>query len=200
MLDVNTICKEGDIGLMIAMTLNIRFRTSSTRTSGVRMLVPSVVRKEGSTLPSSSRGPGPGSVVDFKRTYQKSVKLKTSSDADSLADPSMINKISWDWRGVQHRYWRYTKWWKFLRRSPAAVRLAWYCYCHSTDWKGFTSACRRFRVSCYCIPSLWFPCLPISTFTDCFSSSIRERNTRTCCWLGVSYCCLLLEWYPSPTD
>ena len=29
MLDVNTICKEGDIGLMIAMTLNIRFRTSS---------------------------------------------------------------------------------------------------------------------------------------------------------------------------
>jgi len=92
MLDVNTICKEGDIGLMIAMTLNIRFRTSSTRTSGVRMLVPSVVRKEGSTLPSSSRGPGPGSVYDLKRTYQKSVKLKASSDADYLADPSMIKK------------------------------------------------------------------------------------------------------------
>nr|POE80215.1 hypothetical protein CFP56_30250 [Quercus suber] len=47
MLDVNTICKEGDIGLMVAITLNIRFKTSSTRTSGVRMLVSSVVWKEG---------------------------------------------------------------------------------------------------------------------------------------------------------
>ena len=46
MLNVNIICKEGDIGLMIDITLNIRFRTSSTRTSGVRMLVPSVVQKE----------------------------------------------------------------------------------------------------------------------------------------------------------
>ena len=45
-LNVNTICKEADIGLMIAITLNIRLRTSSTRTSGVRMLVPSVVPKE----------------------------------------------------------------------------------------------------------------------------------------------------------
>lgn len=33
-----------------------------------------------------------GSVYDLKRTYQKSVKLKTSSDADYLADPSMIKK------------------------------------------------------------------------------------------------------------
>ena len=30
MLNVNTVFKEGDIGLMIAITLNIRFRTSST--------------------------------------------------------------------------------------------------------------------------------------------------------------------------
>nr|POF00451.1 hypothetical protein CFP56_43308 [Quercus suber] len=47
MLNVNTICKEGDIGLMIAITLNIRFRTSLTRTSRVHMLVSSVVWKEG---------------------------------------------------------------------------------------------------------------------------------------------------------
>ena len=47
MLEVNIICKEGDIGLMIAITLNIRFRTSSTRTSRVRMLVSSVIWKEG---------------------------------------------------------------------------------------------------------------------------------------------------------
>ena len=46
MLDVNTICKEGDIGLMIAITLNISFQTSSTRTSGVCILAPLVVRKE----------------------------------------------------------------------------------------------------------------------------------------------------------
>ena len=41
MLDVNTICKEEDIELMIAITLNVRFRTS-----GVYMLAPLVVRKE----------------------------------------------------------------------------------------------------------------------------------------------------------
>ena len=46
MLNVNTICKEGDIGLMIAITLNIRFKTSSTRTFGVCMLAPLVVWKE----------------------------------------------------------------------------------------------------------------------------------------------------------
>ena len=92
MLDVNIICKEWDIGLTIDITLNIRFRTSSTRTSRVRMLVPSVVRKKGSTLPNSSRGPGLGSMYDLKRTYQKPVKLKASSDVDYLADPSMIKK------------------------------------------------------------------------------------------------------------
>ncbi len=31
-------------------------------------------------------------MYDLKRTYQKSVKLKASSDADYLADPSMIKK------------------------------------------------------------------------------------------------------------
>ena len=41
MLDANTICKERDIGLMIVITLNIRFRTS-----GVCILAPLVVRKE----------------------------------------------------------------------------------------------------------------------------------------------------------
>ena len=46
MLNVNTIFKEGDIGLMIAITLNIRFKTSSTRTFGVCMLAPLVIRKE----------------------------------------------------------------------------------------------------------------------------------------------------------
>ena len=46
MIDVNTICKEGDIGLMIAITLNIRFMTSLTRTSGVCMLAPLVIQKE----------------------------------------------------------------------------------------------------------------------------------------------------------
>ena len=41
MLDANTICKEGDIGLMIVITLNKRFRTF-----GVCMLAPLVIRKE----------------------------------------------------------------------------------------------------------------------------------------------------------
>jgi len=56
------------------------------------MLVPSIVRKEGSTFPSSSWGLGPGFVYDLKRTYQKLVKLKASSDANYLVDPSMIKK------------------------------------------------------------------------------------------------------------
>ena len=38
--------KEGDIGLMIAITLNIRFKTSLTRTYGVCMLAPLIVWKE----------------------------------------------------------------------------------------------------------------------------------------------------------
>ena len=48
--DPNARCKyhmQGwDIGLMIVITLNIRFQTSSTRTSGVCILAPLVVRKE----------------------------------------------------------------------------------------------------------------------------------------------------------
>ena len=47
MLNVIPYGKEGDIGFIIAITLNIRFRTSLTKTSGFYMLVYQSSRKRG---------------------------------------------------------------------------------------------------------------------------------------------------------
>jgi hypothetical protein len=118
-------------------------------------------------------------VYDLKRTYQKSVKLKTSTDANYLVDPSMIKK-SIKTEEEYNTITNNTSNGESSSKDPLQ-QLDWLGTAIVTPLieKGFTSACYRFRVSFYCIPPQWFPIyLPVHSSTPSVPQFEKGRLVR----------------------